>query len=218
MTIIYDIFRWIGVFTGYPFKWIFFKTKSYYESEKAPRRVRGGALIISNHFNLLDYIQNALIFFPRKLYVVASEYAFKNALIRFGMKFWGGIQANRITKSMQFVTESVRKIRDGYLVQIFPEGHNTDDGTIKPFYSSYILIALRANAPIIPVISDGNYGLFKQVHLIIGEPIDLNNYLSSEKVDQDEIIRLNEIVYAKVLQLRKELDLRIGAKRKKREH
>ena len=218
MTIIYDIFRWIGVFTGYPFKWIFFKTKTYYESEKAPRRVRGGALIISNHFNLLDYIQNALIFFPRKLYVVASEYAFKNALIRFGMKFWGGIQANRITKSMQFVTESVRKIRDGYLVQIFPEGHNTDDGTIKPFYSSYILIALRANAPIIPVISDGNYGLFKQVHLIIGEPIDLNNYLSSEKVDQDEIIRLNEIVYAKVLQLRKELYLRIGAKRKKREH
>lgn len=212
---LYEVFRWIGVIIGYPFKWLFFKNKIYYENERVPKRVKGGALIISNHFNPLDYVLNVFIFFPRKLYVVASEIAFKNVFLRFGMKFLGGIQANRITRSMRFIPQSIREIEKGHLVQIFPEGHNTDDGTIKPFYPSYILIAYKANAPIIPVITDGNYGMLKRVHLIIGETIDLSEHISTQKLTKDDIMQLNDIVYEKVLQLRKELDLRIEAERQK---
>lgn len=214
--ILYEIFRWIGVITGYPFKWLFFKTKIYYESEKAPRRVQGGALVISNHFNPLDFVQNVFVFFPRKLYVVASEHAFKNCWLRFGMKFWGGIQANRVTKSMSFVLQSIREIKKGHLVQIFPEGHNTDDGTIKAFYPSYIVIALKSGAPIVPVITDGNYGPLKRVHLMVGETIDLTGYLDGKKETKEDIERLNDIVREKVLQLREELDRRIEADRQKR--
>lgn len=213
---LYELFRWIGVITGYPFKWIYFKTKVYYENENAPRRVRGGALVISNHFNPLDYVLNVFLFFPRKLYVVASEHAFKNAFLRFGMKFWGGIQADRVTKSMRFVSQSIKEIKKGHLVQIFPEGHNTDDGTIKPFYSSYIWIALQAKAPIIPVITDGNYGLFKRTHMIVGEAINLLGNAPAQRITSADLERHNEVVFAKVLELRRELDARIEADRKKR--
>ena len=214
MIILYEIFRWVGVITGYPFKWLYFKNKIYYENERATRRVRGGALIISNHFNPLDYVMNVFVFFPRKLYVVASEDAFRNPFRKYGMKFWGGIQANRVTKSMRFVAQSVREIKKGHLVQIFPEGHNTDDGTIKPFYPSYIAIALKADAPIVPVITDGNYGFSKRVHLLVGEPIVLSQYTDSAKATKEDIVRLNEIVYEKVLQLRRELDVRVEQDRK----
>ena len=213
---IYEIFRWIGVITGYPFRWLFFKDKIYYENERAKRRVKGGALIISNHFNPLDYVMNVFLFFPRKLYVVASEHAFKNRLISFGMKFWGGIEANRVTRSMTFITQSIREIKKGHLVLIFPEGHNTDDGTIKAFYPSYILIAHKANAPIVPVVSDGNYGPLKRVHLIVGESIDLTDYINAPKVNKEEIARLNDIIREKVLALRAELDRRIEADKKGR--
>lgn len=214
---LYELFRWFGVIIGYPFKWLYFKNKVYYENESVPKRVKGGALIITNHINPLDYVMNVFLFFPRKLYVVASEHAFKTFYLRFGMKFWGGIEANRITKSLSFITQSVREIKKGHLVQIFPEGHNTDDGTIKSFYPSYILIALKANAPIVPVITDGNYGLFKRVHLIVGEHINLSDYISSSRASKDDLLRLNDIVYEKVLQLRKELDLRIENDNKRRD-
>ena len=219
MNIIYEIGRCIGVITGYPFKWLFFKEKIYYENERVPKRVKGGALIISNHFNPLDFVMGYFLFFPRKLYVVASEHAFKNALLRFGMKFWGGIEANRVTRSMRFVAQSIREIKKGHIVLIFPEGHNTDDGTIKAFYPSYIMIALRAGAPIVPYVSDGNYGLFKRLHIMMGEPIDLSQYLSSadEKPSKEEITRLNDIVRDKMLALRAELDVRIQADKKKGE-
>lgn len=210
---LYDVFRWIGVITGYPFNWLIFKNKVYYENERAKQRVKGGALIISNHYNPLDFVHNVFVFFPRKLYVVASEDAFRNAFLRFGMKFWGGIQANRVTKNMRFVIQSAREIQKGHLVQIFPEGHNTDDGTIKPFYPSYIAIALRAKAPIVPLITDGNYGVFKRVHMIFGEPIDLADYFNGDKATKEDIARLNDIVFQKVLALRAELEARKTGKK-----
>ena len=214
MKMIYEIFRWIGVITGYPFKWLFFKNKIYYENERVPKGVKGGALIITNHFNPLDYVMNVFVFFPRKLYVVASEHAFKNKWMEFGMKFWGGIRCDRNTRNMGFVIKSIKEINKGHIVQIFPEGHNTDDGTIKPFYPSYLLIALKAKAPIIPLISDGNYGITKRVHLIKGEAIDLSQYTSSDKPSKEEILQLNEMVYQRVLALRAELDRRIEADKK----
>jgi 1-acyl-sn-glycerol-3-phosphate acyltransferase len=96
---------------------------------------------------------------PHKLCVVAAEIAFKNPFLRFGMKFFGGIEANRVTKDKSFVPKSVEEIKKGNLVQIFPEGHNTPDGKIHPFYKSYIAIPLDAKAPIIPIVTDGNYGM-----------------------------------------------------------
>ena len=175
--------------------------------------MKGGALIISNHYCPLDYVMNVFVFFPRKLYVVASEDAFRTWYLRFGMKFWGGIQANRVTKSIRFITQSVRELKKGKLVQIFPEGHNTDDGTIKDFYPSYLIIALKAGVPIVPVISDGNYGFFKRVHLMVGEPINLSNYCKSAKPSKEEINSLNQLVRNKVLELRAEIDHRIAVEK-----
>ena len=210
---IYEIFRWLGVLTGLPAHLLFFKKKIYYENrEKQGRHVRGGALIVSNHYNPLDSVLNVVVFFPRKLWVVASEDAFPNKLQSFGMKFWGGIKADRKTKSAFFITESIKHLKKDHLVQIFPEGHNTPDGKIHEFYPSYILMALRSGKPIIPVVTDGNYGFFRRAHIIIGEPIVLSDYFEDGRQQRGDIERLNDIVFNKVLYLREELDRRSGRK------
>ena len=216
MNILYEAGRWFGVITGIPVQWIYFTRKNYYESPNAKtRRRKGAALVIANHYNTLDFVMNVLNFFPRKLFIVASEYAFCHPLLRIGMKFWGGIECNRVTRSPRFIIESVRELKKGHLVMIFPEGHNTPDGKIHPFYPSYITIALRGDAPLLPVISDGNYGLFKRVHVMVGDPIDLKQYLTEEKPTREDIDRINGIVYEKVLALRAELDRRVQADKKK---
>lgn len=213
---IYDILRVFGIITGYPFQLLFFKTKVFYENDnKKNRHAERGALIISNHYNLVDYIVTVFLFFPRKLYVVASEMAYRDPIISFGMKFWGGIQANRQTKNMRFVDISADKIRSGNLVLIFPEGHNTDDGEIHDFYPSYIKIALLAKEPIIPIITDGNYGPFKRTHVIIGEQIDLYDYLDGDTFTRDDIKRLNAMVYQKALDLKSELERRKNKSKRK---
>jgi 1-acyl-sn-glycerol-3-phosphate acyltransferase len=216
---IYELFRWIGLISGYPLQLLFFKRKTYYEDKSEQgRRVRGGALVISNHYSPLDYVMNMFLFPFRKLHVVMSEVTFrgrKKKLFKFLTKFHGGICSDRDIMGMKFIDDSVEVIENGGLVQIFPEAHITTDGDMHEFKTSYLMIALRSDAPIIPVIIDGSYGFFKRSHVIIGKKIYLSDYCTSLNPTKEEILALNDIVYKKSLALKEELDLKIKRKDKK---
>ena len=208
-NLFFDFFRWLAIILGYPLQLIFFKRKTYYEnSVKRKGWKKGGALIISNHYNVMDYFLNMFLVLPRKLNVVASEMPYQNKFLSFGMKFVGGIQANRITRDMSFITKSAEIIAKGQLVQIYPEGRNTDDGNIQPFKKSYIVIAHQVNSPIIPVVTDGNYGFFKRACVIIGNPIYVSDYIASTgpMPTKEELNETNEIIFNKVLELRQQLE------------
>ena len=209
--IFYELFRWLGLILAYPLQLIFFKRKTYYEDKKSQgRMVRSGALIISNHYSALDYMVNLFLFPFRKLYVVMAEFVFhKSKIFNFLTKFHGGIRSDRDLMSMRFIDDSVEVLEEGRLVQIYPEAHITEDGKMHEFKPSYLMIALRADVPIIPVIIDGNYGLFKRAHVIIGKKIYLTDYCSSLNPTREEIVALNEMVEKKCHELKAELDRRI---------
>ena len=206
---IYEIFRVIGVILGYPFLVLFFKKKTYYVDKKNTNLKKGGKLIVSNHYNMFDYVFACYIVAPRKLNVVASEMPFKSKITRFGMKFFGAIEANRETRSMRFVDVCADVLKNGQLVQIFPEGRNTPDGKIHEFKPSYTLIAHRAKVPIVLVITDGNYGLFKRTSVIISEEIDVSKFINptSKITSKEERENLNNYIYKRALELREELEV-----------
>lgn len=208
-----EIFRWLALLSAWPVQLLVFKRKTYYEDRRAQgRRVRGKALIVSNHFSVFDYMVNLFLFPFRKLYVVYWPQNSKR--IRWGMKFFGGIVSDRDVMSLRFMDESVKTLEKGRVVQIYPEAYISEDGRMDEFKPSYVLIALRAEAPIIPVITDGQYGFFKRVHLMIGKPIDLWDYCTSEDPTKEEIMALNDIVYKKCLELQRELEARKQNKRR----
>ena len=204
----YDIFRTIGLITGYPLQLLFFKRKTYYEN-KDKTSFKGGKLIVTNHFNMFDYVLVSFVVFPRKLNVIASEIPFKSKITRFGMKFFGAIEANRETKNMRFIDGAVDVLKKGQLLQIYPEGRNTPDGKIHEFKPSYTLIAHRANVPIILVITDGNYGLFKRTSVIISEEIDISEFIDVNKkiTSKEERVRLNNYIHSRALELREKLEI-----------
>ena len=206
---LYDIFRTIGLITGYPLQLLFFKRKTYYVDKKNTHLLKGGKLIITNHFNMFDYVLTSFVVFPRKLNVVASEIPFKSKITRFGMKFFGAIEANRETKNMSFINKCANVLKKGQLVQIFPEGQNTPDGKIHEFKPSYTLIAHRANVPIVLVITDGNYGIFKRTSVIISEEINISKFMdvTSKTTKKEERLALNNYIYNRALELREELEI-----------
>ena len=204
---LYRLLWWFGVISAYPVQLLFYKPKKYY-AENADKHIKGGGLIISNHFSFYDYPLVMFAVLPRKLGVVCSEIPYKSKLLTIGMKFFDGIQANRITKDLSFIDKSAEFIKKGNIIQIFPEGRNTDDGTIKPFKHSYILIAHRSNSPIIPVVVDGNYGFKKRARMIIGEKIFVSDIIDSKlhTPTRDDMKLVNDYVYNRVLELRQQLE------------
>ncbi len=203
-----EFWRWVGLITGWPVQLLLFKRKTYYEDKSVQgRRIRGGALIVSNHFSLWDYVVNMFLFFGRKLHVVMIDRMYKKSrYFHIGMDCLGGIPANRDDKGMRFVGDSVAVLEKGGLVQIYPEAYISRDGEMHSFKHAYLMIALMADVPIIPVILDGNYGLFKRTHVIIGKPIKLSDYNQNPNPSREEIAALNSVVENKCRELKDMLD------------
>lgn len=209
---IYDFFRWVAIISAYPLQWLFFKRKTFYEDKSAQSlRIKGGALVISNHFGAWDFVLNLFAVLPRKLHIVSSEHPYRNRFLAFGMRFWGGIQADRTTKSMRFIDDSVALLEQGGLVQIFPEGRNTPDGEVGEFRLTYLMIASRAGVPIIPIVTDGQYGFFKRTHILVGRAIDLSLLCPSAHPNREELMAANEVIHAKIVEMKAELG-RLSAK------
>ena len=214
--ILFDIFRWFAIIQGFWLYWLFFKRKTYYEDgnpRRKGRRFKGGKLIISNHKSVLDFMLNMFVVLPRKLWVVASEHAYRNKLQGFGMRFFGGIPCDRRIRSMRFMEKSAEVLKKGGLVQIFPEGMERYDGQVGPFFQSYLVVAHRGNAPIIPIVIDGNYGFFKRTHILIGNEINVKDYIKTEGpiIPREELTAANEAIHEKFLALKADLDARIEA-------
>lgn len=211
-----EFLRWFGLLCGYPLYLVYFKRKTYYEDISVQGRLlRGGALIVSNHYHVFDFIVNALLFPFRKLYVVLKSDIYQHKFLAWGMSIFGGIRSDRDTMGMKFIDDSVRHLHKGRIVQIFPEAYITQDGKMREFKTGYLMIAQRADVPIIPVITDGNYGWFRRVHVIIGKPILLSDYCSAVNPSGEQITMLNNLVQKTCLRLKEELLTHIEADKKR---
>ena len=144
---------------------------------------------VSIRFLMAEVLYNKGKFFSKFLYLL------------------GGIKVDRDAYNFDFIDKSVDCLNNNQVVGIFPEGRLPIDGKMSPFRPSIVLIALRANVPVVPVYTDGNYGITKRAHVTIGEPINLTDYLTEkgvpvDKISKEEISRLNDILKDKILELK----------------
>lgn len=193
--------------TAYPFWILALRPKVYYEDKRIQgRTIYGPAIIISNHTSVYDY---ALIFFVmigRTLRYQMAEVLFEKPVLGWFLSNLGGIYVNRKAINANFIRESEEILRNNGVVGIFPEARLAEKGeeTPLPFVPSTAMIAMDSNVPIIPIYTKGGY-FKKSAKMIIGKPIDVNDYIDPRlsrnknirKVSEDlrqEIIRLGDLL------------------------
>ena len=110
--------------------------------------------------------------------------------------------------SFDFVEQSLEILEQGGTVGIFPQGRLPVGGKPFPFKPSISYIALRCNAPIVPVYTDGNYGLFKRTHVMIGTPITLPP-VEEQDLTKENCERLTRYLEQQEYKLKAELEQRL---------
>ena len=160
---------------------LFFKPKVYFKNkEKQGRRLKAPAILVSNHMSLMDFVLYLALFPLRTLRFLMAEVLFhKGKAFATFLYALGGIYVNRDTYDFGFVSNALQVLDDGGIIGVFPEGRLPVNGRSFPFTSSTAFIALRTDAPIIPVYTDGNYGLFRRTSVVIGEPIYLQSLVET---------------------------------------
>ncbi|MBQ1685110.1 MAG: 1-acyl-sn-glycerol-3-phosphate acyltransferase, partial [Clostridia bacterium] len=108
---------------------ICFRTKVYYENKAVQsRRIRGSAILVSNHTAVYDYAVMLFVFFTRTLRYQMAEVLFRKKVLGPFLKNMGGILVDRDSTNYSFMSESARILEQGGVVGIFPEGRLPREG------------------------------------------------------------------------------------------
>lgn len=194
--------------TGLIPAYIFMKPKVYKKTTN--RTLPKKAIIMSNHTSLLDFVLYVLVFWYRNLHFLMAEVLFnKGKLFAWFLYKIGGIFVDRDFCQFSFVEESLKVLDNNGIVTIFPQGRLPVGGRAFPYKPGIVLIALRTDAPIVPVYTDGNYGLLKRAHVMVGEEIYLRDYVDSEDVSNEKIAELTAMLEQKNLALKEDLEKRL---------
>ncbi len=156
---------------------IWYRPKKYYISERAKKKIHGGALLISNHIGFCDPVYLVLAVGYRRQRFIATKELFSTRFKRF---LFGTvahcIRIDRENVSSATVHEIVGILKGDGVVTMFPEGHInvTDKEEMQAFKSGAVLMALKSGKPVIPVYVHNRKNIFKRLVIVIGEPITIS--------------------------------------------
>lgn len=194
----YDFVKLTGAIPGM----IFYRVKYIYENENARKKIKGGAIVISNHLGPPDAIRVHCIFWYRRLHFIAMKELFDTNLKNWFFTKMLCIPVDRENFNMSTFSKVMEVTKEGGVICMFPEGHITlGDEAINTFKSGMILMALRAKVPIVPVYMAPQKNIWSRQHAVIGEPIDINELCG-------KMPNIQEIENAAVALRNKELELK----------
>jgi len=189
--------------TGFLPAKVFFRWKVYYEDKTVQgKKIPKGAILMSNHKSLWDFVLHMMVFFRAPLHFQIAEVIYnKGPFMAWLMNSLGSIKVDRFAYDFSFIEESLDLLKKGERLGIFPEGQLPRGGKMSRFTPSCALIALKSGADIIPVYTDGKYGKAAPCHVMIGKPIRLREIVDTEEPTREELSRCNDFLVQRILEL-----------------
>jgi len=202
--------NWFVKITGWLLAVFAFKTKVYYEDKSVQsRRIRGKAIVMSNHFSIWDFASLLFVFWTRTLRCVVAELLYeKNIFFTTLLKALGCIKVDRNMHDFSFIDKCRRILDRGGVVEIYPEARVPGAGDVVPleFKPSVVYLALESGAPIIPVYTDGRYFRRKRNYVMIGKPINVSELYDPSLTEKENISAITAILRGKVIELREKVE------------
>lgn len=208
---LYTLFQWFVKLTGFLPQLLVFRTATTYEDRSVQsRRIRGKAIVVSNHNALMDFGVLMYTFPLRTLRCAAAELLYaKNAFMTALVTLLGCVRVDRDRCDFSFL-DRMRSILDrGGVVEIFPESRlPTQPGDTRPlpFKPSYVYLALESGAPIIPVFNNGCAFRRERLQVVIGKPIDARTLYDPALSEKENADAINTYVRSKIIELSKTVD------------
>ncbi|MBV6499828.1 MAG: 1-acyl-sn-glycerol-3-phosphate acyltransferase [Prosthecobacter sp.] len=119
-------------------------------------RFAGSAIVAANHVSFLDppFIGQA---FDEPLYFFARKTLFDHPLAGWLLKEWQSIPIDRDKPDTASLKATIRLLKSGKKVLMFPEGTRSPDGSLQPAEAGVGLFLAKTGAPVLPVRIFGTY-------------------------------------------------------------
>jgi 1-acyl-sn-glycerol-3-phosphate acyltransferase len=151
----------------------------------------GPALIAANHVSFLDppFIGQA---FPEAIHYFARKTLFDHPLVGAVLRSWQSIPIDRDRPDASSLKTTIRLLKAGKKVLMFPEGTRSPDGRLQSAEAGVGLFIAKSAAPVLPVRIFGTYEAYprgsstlrpSRITLVIGDPWqpDIKSYAKEGK-------------------------------------
>ena len=183
----------------------YFRTKYYYEDKSIQsRRLKGKAILVSNHNSLLDYVVMVYAFWPRYTRLIGSEALFKKKANAWFFKNIGIIRAERYNKDFSFLNVAKKVLENNGVVAIFPEARlpKPNEKSGLPFTHGATYLSLDTDTTMVPVYIEESKHFKVRTKFVIGLPFKASDYYDDSLSKEDNVIKITEILRTKVFKLK----------------
>ncbi len=145
----------------------------------------GPAVLVCNHLTLWDMVAVACLT-PRYICFVAKAELDRIPIVHQAIGWVRAVCVNRGTADISAIKQLLKRLKDGELVLIFPEGtrnRNPKETPLLPLHEGAAMLALHANVPMIPIWAQGKYNPFTGLRLRVGKEVDFGALRQERRPD-----------------------------------
>ncbi len=117
----------------------------------------GGALLASNHASFLDPPVVGVGYRGRPIHFMARDTLWNSKFGTWWMDRVGCIPVSRGTGDMRALKTTIRMLKEGKVVSMFPEGTRTVDGELQEAKGGIGFIIEKSGCVVVPAYIDGTY-------------------------------------------------------------
>lgn len=139
----------------------------------------GSVILCSNHISNFDPPTLGM-YLERQMHYMAKEELFRVPVLGYIIRQLGCFPVKRGGVSKEAIKSAIQVLGEGKMIAIFPEGTRNSTAPAK---KGAAMIAIRAQATIVPAAIIGNYRIFSKMKLVYGKPIDLTPYMENKSTD-----------------------------------
>jgi len=159
----------------------------------------GGALICPNHAHALDPVFVCDGLGKQPIRIMAKKELIEKPVVGRFLSALGGYAVDRGNVDLQVIKDTLRFLKAGDKVILFPEGTRVQRQGEVPAKSGAAVLAMKAGVPVVPVYCGGKKKLFRRVTLVFGQPYYLQT--ESRRPTSEEYQQLAEEILRKAYAL-----------------
>ncbi len=160
---------WFRVF--YAILWPFFNLVHPGRAVGRENVPKDGCLLCGNHTRYSDPLFILFALGRREHpYIMGKAELFRIPVLGWILKKAGVISVDRGKSDVKAIKESMRVLKEGSKLLMFPEGTRVKSGEDQSAKTGAAMLAVRTGVPLVPVWVPAKLGWFKRTPVVFGEP------------------------------------------------
>ncbi len=175
-----------------------FRPFRYYGNHK----IKDGAYVyVCNHYSIFDPVYVAWTSWEI-IHFVAKRQNFETPIIGSLARAVKAISANRDGNDVRAMLDSIKCLKNGEKICIFPEGtRNKTEEPMLEFHHGAAVMSIKTKTPIIPMVIYKRPRWFRMTHILVGEPLEFSEYYG-KKMTEEEMASVDDRLREHMLKMR----------------